>query len=105
MSEITHFVALPFDVIDDGLVAGEPFKCASPAAAIERAKGFWKIFGHAGAVAFTRTGYPVSSTTVLASRLLHPIYRPSHPLERVGRCELAHMRLPCLDLWIGHSKR
>ena len=28
---------------------------ASPAAAIERAQGLWRIFGHAGAVAFVRT--------------------------------------------------
>jgi hypothetical protein len=65
MAEITHFIALPFDVSDDGMIAGEPFKCASPAAAIERAQGLWKIFGHAGAVALVRTGYPVTSETVL----------------------------------------
>ncbi|MCA6107874.1 hypothetical protein [Bradyrhizobium cenepequi] len=65
MGEITHFVAVPFDLTDDGLVAGEPFKCASPAAAIERAKGFWQILGHAGAVALVRVGYPDSTTTVL----------------------------------------
>ena len=65
MGEITLFVAMPFDLTDDGLVAGEPFKCASPAAAIERAKGFWQILGHAGAVAFVRVGYPESTTTVL----------------------------------------
>jgi hypothetical protein len=65
MSEITHFIALPYDVSDDGMVAGEPFKCASPAAAIERARGMWKIFGHAGAVALVRTGYPATSETVL----------------------------------------
>jgi hypothetical protein len=41
------------------------FKCASPAAAIERAKGFWQILGHAGAVAFVRVGHPESTTTVL----------------------------------------
>jgi hypothetical protein len=65
MSEITHFVAVPFDRTDSGLIEGAPFKCASPAAAIERAKGFWQILGHAGAVAFVRTGYPQSTTTVL----------------------------------------
>jgi hypothetical protein len=65
VGEITHFVAMPFDLTDDGLVAGEPFKCASPAAAIERAKGFWQILGHAGAVALVRVGYPESTTTVL----------------------------------------
>jgi len=65
MSEITQFIAVPFDLTDDGIVAGEPFKCATPASAIERAKGFWQILGHAGAVAFVRTGYPDGKTTVL----------------------------------------
>ena len=65
MGEIVHFVAVPFDLTDKGLVAGEPCKCASPNAAIERAKGYWKTFGHAGAVAFVRSGYPVSSITIL----------------------------------------
>jgi len=65
MGDIAQFIAMPIDRTDRGLVAGEPFKCASPQAAIERAKGFWQIFGHAGAVAFVRTGYPDSKTTVL----------------------------------------
>lgn len=65
MGEITHFIALPFDVTRDGIIAGEQVKCASATAAIERAQGLWKIFGHAGAVAFVRTGYPETSTTVL----------------------------------------
>ena len=55
MAEITLFVALPFDFVDGGIAAGEPVECASPAAAIERAQGLWKIFGHAGAIAFVRT--------------------------------------------------
>ena len=55
MAEITLFVALPFDFVDSGIAAGEPIECASPAAAIERAQGLWKIFGHAGAIAFVRT--------------------------------------------------
>ena len=37
VGEITHFIAMAFDLTDHGLVAGEPFKCRSPAAAIERA--------------------------------------------------------------------
>jgi hypothetical protein len=65
MSEITHFIAMPFDLINDGIVAGQPFKCATPASAIEHAKGFWQVLGHAGAVAFVRTGYPDATTTVL----------------------------------------
>ncbi len=55
MSEIVHFVALAFDVIDGGLVAGEPVVCAGPADAIQTAQGRWKHFGHAGAVAYSRT--------------------------------------------------
>lgn len=65
MGEITHFIAIPIDLTNDGLVAGEPFKCASPASAIDRAKGMWKVFGHSGAVACVRTGYPETKTTVL----------------------------------------
>ena len=65
MSDIVQFVALPFDLTDEGLVPGEPFKCATPAAAIERAKGDWMMFGHTGAVAFVRTIYPERQITVL----------------------------------------
>ncbi|MGA7072770.1 hypothetical protein [Bradyrhizobium sp.] len=65
MSEITQFIAIPFDLTSDGIVAGDPMKCATPASAIERAKGFWQILGHAGAVALVRTGYPEAETTVL----------------------------------------
>jgi hypothetical protein len=65
MSEIIQFVAMPFDLTDEGLVAGEPHKCESPASAIERAKAMWKVFSHSGAVAFVRAGYPESRTTVL----------------------------------------
>src|SRR5260370_17055792 len=73
MGEITHFIAIAFDLTDHGLVAGEPFKCRTPAAAIERAKGLWKTFGHTGAVASLLTGYPVSRTTVLRT------FRPGPP--------------------------
>jgi hypothetical protein len=65
MSDITQFIAMPVDQTEQGFVAGEPCKCASPASAIERARGFWKVFGHAGAVALVRTGYPDTETTVL----------------------------------------
>ena len=65
MSEIIQFIAMPFDLTDDGLVAGEPFKCESPASAIERAKAMWKVFAHSGAVAFVRAGYPEGRTTIL----------------------------------------
>jgi hypothetical protein len=55
MTEIIHFVALAFDQSDGGLAAGEAIDCASPAAAIQSARGQWKVLGRAGAVAFSRT--------------------------------------------------
>ena len=55
MTEITAFVALAFDLVDGGLVPGEAVDCASPGLAIQTALGQWKLFGHAGAVAFSRT--------------------------------------------------
>jgi hypothetical protein len=55
MTEITRFVALAFDLIDGSLIAGAPLDCATPATAIQTAQGQWKMFGHAGAVAFSRT--------------------------------------------------
>lgn len=56
---------MPFDFASTELVSGEQAKCASPAAAIERAQGMWRTLGHAGAVALVRVGYPESRTTVL----------------------------------------
>ena len=55
MAEIIQFVAVPFDYVGDAIVAGEPVRCPSPAAAIEHAQGLWKTFGHVGAIAFSRT--------------------------------------------------
>jgi hypothetical protein len=60
MVGITYFVALPFDVADGSVIVGEPIECPSPAAAIERAQGRWKVLGHTGAVAFSRTGDPAT---------------------------------------------
>ena len=65
ISEITQFIAMPFDFVGHDLAPGEPIKCASPAAAIERAQGCWRTLGHAGAVAFVRVGYPEGRITVL----------------------------------------
>ena len=55
MAQITYFMAVPFDYVDHGVVPGEPIGCPSPAAAIQRAQGLWKTFGHAGAIAISRT--------------------------------------------------
>jgi hypothetical protein len=65
---ITYFVALPFDVADGSVVVGEPIECPSPAAAIGRAQGLWKILGHTGAVAFSRTGDPATEVTEKGER-------------------------------------
>lgn len=55
MTDITRFQALSFDLIDGVLVAGELVNCESPALAIQTAQGQWKVLGHTGAVAFSRT--------------------------------------------------
>jgi hypothetical protein len=55
MTEITEFVAVPFDYANNGMVAGDPERCASPVAAVQRAQDLWKYFGHAGAMALIRT--------------------------------------------------
>jgi hypothetical protein len=55
MTEITQFIVVPYDYADGVIVAGEPITCPSPVDAIQRAQGLWKTFGHAGAVAFSRT--------------------------------------------------
>jgi hypothetical protein len=69
MAGITYFVALPFDAADGSVVVGEPIECPSPVVAIERAQALWKVLGHTGAVAFSRTGDPAtgdfSDATVL----------------------------------------
>ncbi len=55
MTEIVIFQALAFDLIDGRLVDGQLVNCGSPALAIQTAQGQWKVFGHAGAIAFSRT--------------------------------------------------
>ena len=65
MSEIVQFIAMPFDQAAGGVIAGDTIKCATPASAIERAKGLWQVLGHGGAVALVRRGYPDSEITVL----------------------------------------
>jgi hypothetical protein len=55
MPGITSFQALAFDLVDGHFVEGPLVNCGSPALAIQTALGQWKVFGHAGAVAFSRT--------------------------------------------------
>lgn len=42
MTEITQFEVVPFDYVGNNIVAGEPIRCPTPAAAIERAQGLWE---------------------------------------------------------------
>ena len=53
MTGTISFQALAFDFVDGRLVEGQLVNCGSPALAIQTAQGQWKIFGHAGAVAFS----------------------------------------------------
>jgi hypothetical protein len=55
MTEITRFQALAFDLVDGCLAEGQLVDCESPALAIQTAQGQWRVFGHAGAVALSRT--------------------------------------------------
>ena len=60
MAEVTYFVALPFIATDDGLAPGEAVECLSANAAVMRAEALSRREGHAGAVAFSRSGDPAT---------------------------------------------
>ncbi|OSI80188.1 hypothetical protein [Bradyrhizobium canariense] len=60
MSEVTYYVALPFVFSDDAVAAGEAAECLSANAAVMRADALSRKPGHAGAVAFSRSGDPSS---------------------------------------------
>lgn len=60
MAEVTYYVALPFVFSDDGVVAGEALECFSANAAVMRAEALSRKPGHAGAVAFSRSGDPAT---------------------------------------------
>jgi hypothetical protein len=60
MAEVTYFVALPFVAADDGLAPAEPVECFSPNAAVMHAEALSCREGHAGAIAFSRTGDPAT---------------------------------------------
>lgn len=60
MSEVTYYVALPFVFSDDSMAAGEAAECLSANAAVMRAEALSRKPGHAGAIAFSRTGDPSS---------------------------------------------
>ncbi|MEH2488536.1 hypothetical protein [Bradyrhizobium sp. AZCC 2230] len=56
MAEVTDYVALPFVLSDDDVVAGEVAECFSASAAAMRAEALSRRSRHAAAVAFSRSG-------------------------------------------------
>jgi hypothetical protein len=81
MTEIVIFQALAFDLIDGRLVDGQLVNCGSPALAIQTAQGQWKVFGHAGAIAFSRT-----------SDFGAAKFTRKHVLRRFGQVPEAYLR-------------
>ena len=58
--DVTYYVALPFVPSEDGIAPGEPVECPSANAAVMRAEALSRKPGHAGALAFSRTGDPAT---------------------------------------------
>jgi hypothetical protein len=81
MTGIVGFQALAFDVVDGRLVEAQLVDCASPALAIQTAQGQWKVFGHAGAVAFSRASHFAADESV-----------QRHVLRRFGQVPDAYLR-------------
>lgn len=61
MSDVTYYVAMPFLTDQDGsLVPGAAEECQSTAAALRRAEILAHTAGHIGAIAFSRSGDPMT---------------------------------------------
>jgi hypothetical protein len=61
MPDVTYYVALPFLTDKDGSpVAGAAEECQTSAAALRRAEMLARGTGHIGAVAFSRSGDPLT---------------------------------------------
>lgn len=61
MADISYYVALPFSEDDEGSVApGTAEEFQSPSTAIRRAETLSRTAGVIGAVAFTRSGDPMT---------------------------------------------
>jgi len=61
MADISYYVALPFAEDDDGsVIAGTAEEFQSPSTAIRRAEALSRTSGAIGAVAFTRSGDPMT---------------------------------------------
>ncbi len=61
MSDVTYYVAMPFLNDEDGsVVAGTAEECQNSTAALRRAEMLARVAGHIGAVAFSRSGDPIT---------------------------------------------
>lgn len=61
MPDISYYVALPFNVDDDGsVITGTAEEFQSASTAIRRAETLSRTSGIVGAVAFTRSGDPMT---------------------------------------------
>ena len=61
MPEVTYYVAMPFLTDDDGSpVAGAAEECQNSTAALRRAEMLARTPGHIGAIAFSRSGDPMT---------------------------------------------
>jgi len=62
MADITYYVAMSFLQDDTGtLVPGAAEECQTPASALRRAETLSRAAGNIGAVAFSRSGDPMTS--------------------------------------------
>lgn len=55
MADVTYYVAVPFELTDEGLIAGEGADCPTAGAALMRAEALSRTSGYAGAIALSRT--------------------------------------------------
>ena len=60
MSEVTYYVALPFVASDEGIAPGEAVECINPNSAVMKAEALSRKPGYVGAIAFSRSGDPLT---------------------------------------------
>lgn len=60
MAIVTYYVALPFVPSDDGAAPAEPVECFNRASVISKAEILSRREGYVGAVAFCRSGDPIT---------------------------------------------
>lgn len=60
-SNVTYYVALPFTTDEEGsVIAGTAEECQTSSGALRRAEMMARVAGHIGAVAFSRSGDPLT---------------------------------------------